>query len=144
MKALVMAGARPNFMKIARFCEAAGLPGLDCRFVHTGQHYDAGMSEAFFRDLGLPAPDHFLGAGSGSHAEQTTRIMVAFEQVCLAERPDLVVVVGDVNSTLACSVTAKKLHIAVAHVEAQARAVRAGWGSLGRIGPWSLRRSAME
>ncbi|MGQ9721978.1 MAG: non-hydrolyzing UDP-N-acetylglucosamine 2-epimerase, partial [Candidatus Jordarchaeum sp.] len=89
--------------------------------VHTGQHYDEGMSEFFFRDLGLPEPDIYLGVGSGSHAEQTARIMMAFEKVCLKEKPDLVMVVGDVNSTVACALVAAKLMIPVAHVEAGLR-----------------------
>jgi UDP-N-acetylglucosamine 2-epimerase (non-hydrolysing) len=91
------------------------------RLIHTGQHYDAGMSDVFFRDLELPPPDRFLGIGSGSHAEQTARVMVAFERVCVEERPDLVVVVGDVNSTMACAITAKKLCLPVAHIEAGLR-----------------------
>ena len=89
--------------------------------VHTGQHYDYEMSQAFFEDLEIRKPDYFLGVGSGSHAVQTAKIMVAFEAVCLRERPDLIVVVGDVNSTLACALVAKKLGIDVAHVEAGLR-----------------------
>ncbi len=89
--------------------------------VHTGQHYDELMSRAFFQDLGMPRPDIDLGVGSGSHAEQTAKIMVEFEKVCLREKPDLVIVVGDVNSTMACTITAKKLGIKVAHVEAGLR-----------------------
>lgn len=89
--------------------------------IHTGQHYDSEMSDVFFQDLDLPVPDRSLGVGSGSHAEQTARIMLAFEQVCVEEQPDLVVVVGDVNSTMACAITAKKLMIPVAHVEAGLR-----------------------
>ncbi len=91
------------------------------KLVHTGQHYDYEMSKVFFEELEIPEPDYFLGAGSGTHAEQTAHIMVEFEKVCRAEMPDVVVVVGDVNSTLACSVTAKKLNIKVAHVEAGLR-----------------------
>jgi UDP-N-acetylglucosamine 2-epimerase (non-hydrolysing) len=91
------------------------------RLIHTGQHYDTEMSDVFFRDLELPRPDRFLGVGSGSHAEQTAKVMVAFERVCVEERPDLVVVVGDVNSTMACAITAKKLCIPVAHIEAGLR-----------------------
>lgn len=109
-------------MKIAPVYRASRkYPQVECRIVHTGQHYDREMSEAFFEDLGIPAPDHFLGAGSGSHAVQTAKIMIAFEEVCLGQRPDLVMVVGDVNSTLACSITAKKLRIDVAHIEAGLR-----------------------
>ena len=91
------------------------------KVVHTGQHYDREMSDVFIEELGIRHPDHFLGAGSGSHASQTARIMMTFEDLCLRERPALVMVVGDVNSTLACSITAKKLHISVAHVEAGLR-----------------------
>ena len=91
------------------------------RLIHTGQHYDAEMSDVFFQDLGLPRPDQSLGVGSGSHAEQTAKIMVAFEQVCSNDRPDLVLVVGDVNSTMACAITAKKLCIPVGHIEAGLR-----------------------
>lgn len=119
----VVAGARPNFMKVAPFvAELKRREGeLTPELVHTGQHYDPGMSDVFFQDLGLAAPDHFLGVGSGSHAEQTAAVMVAFEKVCLETRPDLVVVVGDVNSTIACALTAKKLWIPVAHIEAGLR-----------------------
>jgi len=94
---------------------------IEYRIVHTGQHYDYEMSQAFFDDLEIPKPCFFLEAGSGSHAEQTAKIMVAFEKVCVSERPDVVVVVGDVNSTLACSIVAKKMMIKVAHVEAGLR-----------------------
>jgi UDP-N-acetylglucosamine 2-epimerase (non-hydrolysing) len=94
---------------------------LSWKIVHTGQHYDYEMSQAFFDDLEIPKPDFFLAAGSGSHAIQTAKIMVGFEEVCLSEKPDIVVVVGDVNSTLACSIVAKKLLIKVAHVEAGLR-----------------------
>ncbi len=122
MKVLLVAGARPNFMKIAPLYHAARkFADLECLLVHTGQHYDYEMSQAFFDDLELPEPDFFLEAGSGSHAEQTAKIMVAFEKVCLEQRPELVLVVGDVNSTLACSVVAKKLLVKVAHVEAGLR-----------------------
>lgn len=122
MKALLIAGARPNFMKIAPiYREALRHPQVDGKIVHTGQHYDYEMSQAFFEDLELPAPHFFLDAGPGSHAVQTARIMVAFEEVCRKEEPDLVIVVGDVNSTLACSIVAKKLLIEVAHVEAGLR-----------------------
>lgn len=123
IKILNVVGARPNFMKMAPLIEAMGRhPDQIChRLVHTGQHYDERMSRSFFEALGMPRPDVDLEVGSGSHAEQTGRVMMAFEKVCLAERPDWVVVVGDVNSTLACSITAKKLGIRVAHVEAGLR-----------------------
>jgi UDP-N-acetylglucosamine 2-epimerase (non-hydrolysing) len=118
----LVAGARPNFMKIAPIVRAlGGHPQLRYRIVHTGQHYDHDMNEVFFEELGIPQPDTFMGAGGGTHAEQTARIMVAFEALCQQERPDAVVVVGDVNSTLACSIAARKLHIPVAHVEAGLR-----------------------
>jgi len=122
MKVLLIAGARPNFMKIAPiYREALKHNQVQCKIVHTGQHYDYEMSEAFFEDLELPKPDFFLSAGSGTHAVQTAKIMVAFEELCQKEKPDLIIVVGDVNSTLACSVVAKKLLIDVAHVEAGLR-----------------------
>ncbi len=122
MKVLLIAGARPNFMKIAPiYREAIKHSQVQCKIVHTGQHYDYDMSEAFFKDLDIPKPDFFLNAGSGTHSVQTAKIMVAFEELCLNETPDLVIVVGDVNSTLACSIVAKKLFIAVAHVEAGLR-----------------------
>lgn len=122
MKLLHVVGARPNFMKVApvlRAARAAG--GFPQILVHTGQHYDASMSEAFFRDLELPAPDVNLEVGSGTHAEQTGRIMLGFEPVLLHHRPDWVLVYGDVNSTLAGSLVAAKLGIKVAHVEAGLR-----------------------
>jgi UDP-N-acetylglucosamine 2-epimerase (non-hydrolysing) len=120
---LLVVGARPNFMKIAPIARELDKHPDDFiyKIVHTEQHYDWGMSDVFFEELGIREPDHFLGAGSGSHARQTARIMTAFEDLCVQERPDLVMVVGDVNSTLACSVTAKKLLIPVAHVEAGLR-----------------------
>lgn len=123
IKVVNVVGARPNFMKMAPIIEAMDRrpASFDKLLVHTGQHYDARMSRAFFDDLGMPRPDVDLGVGSGSHAEQTGRVMMAFEKVCIAERPDLVLVVGDVNSTMACTITAKKLGIAVAHVEAGLR-----------------------
>jgi len=123
MKVINVVGARPNFMKMAPIVEVMNRypDAIEHLLVHTGQHYDRRMSGAFFDDLGMPEPDMDLGVGSGSHAEQTARIMVAFEQVCLRESPDLVVVVGDVNSTMACTITAKKLGIRVAHVEAGLR-----------------------
>lgn len=130
MKLILVAGARPNFMKVAPLVEELGRrkseveaagKALELLLVHTGQHYDERMSQAFFDDLGMPRPDINLEVGSGSHAEQTARVMLAFEGVLLQEKPDLVVVVGDVNSTLACTLTAKKLGIKVAHVEAGLR-----------------------
>lgn len=123
MKILNIVGARPNFMKMAPIIEAMNRypKQIEHLLVHTGQHYDEKMSKSFFVDLGMPKPDIDLEVGSGSHAEQTARIMVAFEKVCLTEKPDLVVVVGDVNSTMACTITAKKLGIKVAHVEAGLR-----------------------
>lgn len=118
----LVAGARPNFMKIAPIVRALqGHPRLAFKIIHTGQHYDRDMNEVFFEELGIPAPDVFMGAGGGSHAEQTAKIMLGFEQLCQASRPDAVLVVGDVNSTLACSIVAKKLNIPVAHVEAGLR-----------------------
>jgi UDP-N-acetylglucosamine 2-epimerase (non-hydrolysing) len=123
LKVINVVGARPNFMKMAPIIEAMNrLPDrFDHLLVHTGQHYDERMSQSFFRDLGIPKPDIDLEVGSGSHAEQTARIMIEFEKVCLNEQPDLVIVVGDVNSTMACTITAKKLGIKVAHVEAGLR-----------------------
>ncbi|HEY7527834.1 MAG TPA: UDP-N-acetylglucosamine 2-epimerase (non-hydrolyzing), partial [Candidatus Deferrimicrobiaceae bacterium] len=132
---MLVAGARPNFMKVAPVhhalsarTEPSRAKGIDLRvsIVHTGQHYDANMSDVFFRELEIPAPDHHLEVGSGSHAEQTARIMIAFEKVLLEDRPDLVVVVGDVNSTVACALTAKKMGIRVAHVEAGLRSFDMG------------------
>lgn len=118
----LVAGTRPNFMKIAPIVRALdGHNGLRYRIVHTGQHYDREMNEVFFEELGIPHPDVFMGAGGGSHAQQTSRIMVAFEELCQQEKPDAVVVVGDVNSTLACAIVAKKAGIPVAHVEAGLR-----------------------
>jgi len=126
MKIAVVAGARPNFMKVAPLVEAlkrhqASRPDLEILLVHTGQHYDEQMSRAFFNDLGLPRPDVDLEVGSGTHAEQTGRVMIAFEALLFERKPDWVVVVGDVNSTVACALAAKKLGIRVAHVEAGLR-----------------------
>lgn len=122
MKVFLVAGARPNFMKIAPIYRASlACNNIDCQIVHTGQHYDHEMSQAFFDDLEIPQPQFYLEAGSGTHAVQTAKIMVSFEKICLEEKPDLVLVVGDVNSTLACSIVAKKLLIKVAHVEAGLR-----------------------
>lgn len=118
----LIAGARPNFMKIAPIVRALQQQDkLSHNIVHTGQHYDREMNDVFFEELGIPAPDIFMAAGGGSHSQQTARIMLAFEEYCLENRPDAVLVVGDVNSTLACSIVAQKLHIPVAHVEAGLR-----------------------
>jgi UDP-N-acetylglucosamine 2-epimerase (non-hydrolysing) len=121
MKILNVVGARPNFMKMAPLVRCLRERDIRQKLVHTGQHYDDNMSKIFFEDLEMPPPDVYLGVGSGSHAEQTARVMVEFEKVCQEEKPDLVVVVGDVNSTLACSVVSAKLWIPVAHVEAGLR-----------------------
>lgn len=123
LKIINVVGARPNFMKMAPIIKAMNRhpDKIEHLLVHTGQHYDEKMSKSFFVDLGMPKPDIDLGVGSGSHAEQTGQVMVKFEQVCLEEKPDLVIVVGDVNSTMACTITAKKLGIRVAHVEAGLR-----------------------
>src|SRR4029079_18581269 len=112
----------PNFMKVAPLYHALKQqPWCEVGIVHTGQHYDANMSDAFFRDLQLPQPRHHLEVGSGSHAEQTGGVMIAYEKVCLAERPDWIVVVGDVNSTAACAMVGAKLWIPVVHLEAGLR-----------------------
>lgn len=130
LKLIIIAGARPNFMKVAPIIKAvesrnavlgSGERPVTYRLVHTGQHYDEKMSDIFFRELGIPAPHYNLEVGSGSHAVQTANIMIRFEPVCIAEKPDWVIVVGDVNSTLACTLTAAKLGIKVAHVEAGLR-----------------------
>src|SRR6267378_6213551 len=119
----LVVGARPNFMKIAPLVRALRTHGANLGFkiIHTGQHYDHELNDVFFDELGIPAPDVLLGAGSGSHARQTAKIMVSFEETCQKRRPDCVLVVGDVNSTLACAIVAKKLCIPVAHVEAGLR-----------------------
>jgi UDP-N-acetylglucosamine 2-epimerase (non-hydrolysing) len=118
----LIAAARPNFMKVAPLYHALGAASW-CRplIVHTGQHYDANMSDAFFRDLRLPPPAHHLEVGSGSHAEQTGRTMMAYEAVCQAARPEAIVVVGDVNATAACAMVGAKLWIPVVHLEAGLR-----------------------
>lgn len=119
---LVVAGARPNFMKVAPLLRRMhARDDFDPILVHTGQHYDAAMSEGFFRDLGIPEPDVNLGVGSGSHAEQTGQVLIKIEQLIVEHRPDAVLVVGDVNSTLAATLAAVKLHVPVAHVEAGLR-----------------------
>jgi len=123
LKVIIVAGARPNFMKVAPLVEAMKRRQLEFQpfLVHTGQHYDVTMSDAFFRDLQMPEPDIDLGVGSDSHARQTAAIMQAFEPVVLKQNPDWVVVVGDVNSTIACALVATKLDVKVAHVEAGLR-----------------------
>jgi UDP-N-acetylglucosamine 2-epimerase (non-hydrolysing) len=125
LKIIVVAGARPNFMKIAPLIGELKKHrlknDLSLLFVHTGQHYDVLMSQVFFRELNIPEPDINLGVGSASHAKQTAAVMDRFEDVCLFEKPDWVVVVGDVNSTMACTLVATKLLIKVAHVEAGLR-----------------------
>jgi len=118
----LIAGARPNFMKVAPLFHALQKePWAQAEIVHTGQHYDYNMSDSFFSDLGLPPPHFSLGIGSGSHAQQTARVMLAYEQLCLKSSPRLIVVVGDVNSTLACALVAAKLGIKLAHLEAGLR-----------------------
>ncbi len=128
MKIISVVGARPNFMKIApihkafeKFKIQNSTFKIEHLICHTGQHYDEKMSKVFFEDLELPKPDFYLGIGSGSHAVQTAKVMVEFEKVLFEEKPDLIIVVGDVNSTIACCVTAVKLGIKVAHVEAGLR-----------------------
>jgi len=122
MKLFLVAGARPNFMKIGPLVdEMKKHPEIDPIIVHTGQHYDYEMSAVFFKDLEIAEPDIYLGVGSGSQGEQTGKIMIAIEKEMIKHRPGLVVVVGDVNSTLAASVVASKLHIPIAHVEAGLR-----------------------
>lgn len=122
-KVISVVGARPNFMKVAPIHRAFQKYSntIEHLIVHTGQHYDTNMSDSFFNDLNLPEPNYFLGVGSGSHAVQTAKIMVEFEKILLDEKPDLVLVVGDVNSTVACSLTAVKMGIKVAHIEAGLR-----------------------
>ena len=118
----LIAAARPNFMKVAPLYHALARESwCSPRIVHTGQHYDANMSDAFFVDLRLPAPAHHLEVGSGSHAEQTGRTMIAYEAVCVRERPDVIIVVGDVNATAACAMVGAKLWIPVVHLEAGLR-----------------------
>ncbi|HVF46773.1 MAG TPA: UDP-N-acetylglucosamine 2-epimerase, partial [Pyrinomonadaceae bacterium] len=118
----LVAAARPNFMKVAPLWHAlAAAPDFTPVLIHTGQHYDVNMSDAFFADLKLPDPNHHLGVGSGSHAEQTGGVMIAYEKVALADRPDWLIVVGDVNSTAACAMVAAKLCFPIIHLEAGLR-----------------------
>ena len=122
MKILMIVGARPNFMKIAPLYRAfKAVDSIVAKIVHTGQHYDAAMSDIFFQQLELPNPDYFLGIGGGTHTEQTAKIMLAFEPILIGEKADAVLVVGDVNSTLACTLVAIKYNIPVFHVEAGLR-----------------------
>jgi len=125
MKLYIVAGARPNFMKVApiiKVLDGGNYPDVEYKLIHTGQHYDFEMSESFFKDLKLPDPDAHLNVGSGTHAYQTALIMQKFEQVCLDDMPDIVMVVGDVNSTLACALVAAKLPVVkLAHIEAGCR-----------------------
>lgn len=134
----LIAAARPNFMKIAPLYHALTQePWAETAIVHTGQHYDVNMSDAFFEDLGLPAPHVHLGVGSGSHAEQTGKVMMAYEKLLLEKRPDLTVVVGDVNSTVAATLAAVKLGVKVAHLEA-------GLRSFDRTMPEEINRIATD
>lgn len=133
MKIFLVGGARPNFIKIAPIVrelkkrnillksKLASKKTICFKIIHTGQHYDYKMSKVFFDELEIPEPDYFLNSGSGTHAVQTAKIMVKFEKKCLKDKPNIVVVVGDVNSTLACSIVSKKLNIKVAHIEAGLR-----------------------
>ena len=118
---ILVVGARPNFMKIAPIHAELGRRGISRIILHTGQHYDENMSKVFFDDLGMPQPDIYLGIGSGSHATQTAKVMVEFEKVCKEHNPSMVIVVGDVNSTVACSMVCAKEWIPCAHVEAGLR-----------------------
>lgn len=121
-KIISVVGARPNFMKVAPLSRAFdSVEDVEHIIVHTGQHYDKNMSDTFFEDLDMPQPKHFLNVGSGTHSEQTARIMVEFEKVLDIEKPDMVVVVGDVNSTIACALTATKKNTLVSHIEAGLR-----------------------
>ena len=138
MKVINVVGARPNFVKICPIVKEMGKElQIEALLVHTGQHYDHEMSKVFFEDLDLPQPDIYLGVGSGSHAQQTARIMLAFEPVLLEHKPDWVIVVGDVNSTVAGALTAVKLGVKVAHVEA-------GLRSFDRTMPEEINRIATD
>ena len=118
----LIAAARPNFMKVAPLFHAiADSDWAEPILVHTGQHYDHNMSDAILRDLKMPQPEYHLGIGSGSHAEQTGRVMIEYEKICMDDRPDVVVVVGDVNPTAACAIVGTKLWIPVVHLEAGLR-----------------------
>ena len=121
MRIIVVVGARPNFIKIGPLMPALAAAGIDAPIAHTGQHYDASMSDVFFSDLDLPTPTWFLGVGSGTHAVQTGRAMIALEELLVAEKPDALFVVGDVNSTLAGALAASKIGVPVVHLEAGLR-----------------------
>lgn len=121
MKLFVVVGARPNFIKIVSIIEALSNQKINYKLIHTGQHYDFKMSEVFFDELKIPKPDINLEVDSASHAVQTSEIMQKFEKLCLEERPDIILVVGDVNSTLACALVASKLHIKISHIESGLR-----------------------
>jgi UDP-N-acetylglucosamine 2-epimerase (non-hydrolysing) len=138
-KIISVVGARPNFMKVAPIDRAFKKYANEAEhiIVHTGQHYDVNMSDAFFKDLDMPQPKHFLGVGSGTHAEQTAKIMLSFEKVLIEEKPDMIIVVGDVNSTIACGLTAVKLGIKVSHVEG-------GLRSFDRTMPEEINRIATD
>ncbi|HRE59199.1 MAG TPA: UDP-N-acetylglucosamine 2-epimerase (non-hydrolyzing) [Candidatus Kapabacteria bacterium] len=138
-KILSVVGARPNFMKVAPIHRAFQRysPEIEHSIVHTGQHYDTKMSDTFFQDLDMPEPAVFLGIGSGSHAVQTAKVMVEFEKVCESMRPDIVIVVGDVNSTVGCSLVSVKMGIPTAHVEA-------GLRSFDRAMPEEINRIATD
>jgi UDP-N-acetylglucosamine 2-epimerase (non-hydrolysing) len=137
MRLAVIAGARPNFVKVAPLMRAFSAAGLEPLLVHTGQHYDPSMSDAFFHDLDIPKPDANLEVGSGRHGEQTARVMMRFEEWLIDNPVDAVVVAGDVNSTLACALVAAKLHVPVAHVEA-------GLRSFDRTMPEEVNRIAVD
>ena len=118
---IIIVGARPNFMKMAPIYDYLKSKNLPLILVHTGQHYDDNMSKIFFDDLGMPKPDIYLGVGSGSHAKQTAQIMIDFEEICEENKPSMVIVAGDVNSTIACALVSSKMNIPVAHVESGLR-----------------------
>ena len=121
MRIIIVVGARPNFIKIGPLMPVLAEAGIDAPIAHTGQHYDASMSDVFFSDLKLPSPTWFLGVGSGTHAVQTGRAMIALEELLIAEKPDALFVVGDVNSTLAGALAASKIGVPVVHLEAGLR-----------------------
>lgn len=123
---IIVVGARPNFMKMAPLYDYLKSKNLPLILMHTGQHYDKNMSNVFFDELGMPKPDIYLGVGSGSHAKQTAQIMVDFEEICEENKPSMVVVAGDVNSTIACALVSSKMNIPVAHVEAGLRSFDMG------------------